>query len=254
MEETEMDGNTLFYENLPPEFVLGEDAAQQKLFREYGAVFVARGGVVPPEKVVFENEADVAEFQSRIDIGIAEIGGLELELQDAAMSGLLNAVDEAKRVGLSLLPRGPDSAGRNYDDTVELWKSRVDPALDHWRRLGRITPEIVDAIRKLSPYEQVAKVFELEENEIYFAKDLSKSIIYSVAPPGASQHLSLLAFDVAEHENHEVRLILAEHFWYQTVVSDLPHFTFLGVPESDLDGLGLRIVENEGREFRVPNI
>jgi len=111
-----------------------------------------------------------------------------------------------------------------------------------------------DLIRSLSPYEQVAKVFELEEKAIYFSKDLSKSIIYSVAPPGASQHLSLLAFDVAEYEDPVVRRILAKHFWYQTVVSDLPHFTYLGVEASKLDRLGLRVVENVGREFRVPNI
>ena len=68
MHETEMDRNTLFYKNLPPGFVPREDSAHRRLFREYGAVFVARGGVLPPEKVVFENEVDVAEFQSRMNI------------------------------------------------------------------------------------------------------------------------------------------------------------------------------------------
>ncbi len=249
-----MNRNNLFNESLPSGFVLGEDAAHRRLFREYGAVFVARGGVLAPEKVVFENEADVAAFQSRMDIRQAEIGGLQLELQSAAMDGLIRAVDEATDRGLALGPRGPDSARRNYNDTVELWKSRVDPALHHWCECGRIEAASADLIRSLPPYEQIAKVFELEEDEIFFAKDLSKSIIYSVAPPGASQHLSLLAFDVAEYEDPEVRRILAKHFWYQTVVSDLPHFTFLGVEESELDGLGLRIVENEGRQFWVPDI
>jgi len=255
MHETEMDRNTLFYQNLPPGFAAGEDLAHRRLFREYGAVFVARGGVLPPEKVVFENEVDVAEFQSRMNIRRAEIGGLQLELQSAAMEGLLRAIDEAKRRGVTLGPRGPDSARRNYNDTVELWKSRVEPALNHWSGCGRIMEATADLIRSLSPYEQVAKVFELEEKAIYFSKDLSKSIIYSVAPPGASQHLSLLAFDVADYEDPVVRRILAKHFWYQTVVSDLPHFTYLGVEASKLDRLGLRVVENEGgREFRVPNI
>ncbi len=248
-----MNLNSAFYKNLPPEFVLGDDPASQKLFREYGAVFVARGGVLAPGKVVFANEGEVAEFQSRMNITRAEIGGLELELQTTAMEALTRAIDEAKAAGLSLTARGQDSARRNYSDTVELWKSRVDPALDHWCSRGRITPETADEIRALSPYEQVARVFELEEQEIYFAKDLSKSIIYSVAPPGASQHLSLLAFDVAEFNDPEIRRILANHFWYQTVVSDLPHFTFLGVPATELNALGLRLVENAERSFWLPD-
>ena len=120
--------------------------------------------------------------------------------------------------------------------------------------MGKIPAEQADAIRSLSPYGQVPEVFALEEQGIFFAKDLSKSIIYSVAPPGASQHLSLLAFDVSEFENSKVRQILAENHRYQTVTSDLPHFTFLGVAASELEGLGLRVVEHHGRNFWVPNV
>jgi len=42
-------------------------------------------------------------------------------------------------------------------------------------------------------------------------KSLDKSIIYSVAPPGASQHLSMLALDVKEFQNAKVRETLARH-------------------------------------------
>jgi hypothetical protein len=97
-------------------------------------------------------------------------------------------------------------------------------------------------------------VLELERDRIFFAKDLSKSIIYSVAPPGASQHLAMLAFDVAEYYDAEVRSLLARHGWFQTVTSDLPHFTFLGADESDLPGLGLKRIENGDRHFWVPDI
>ncbi|HMJ08621.1 MAG TPA: hypothetical protein VK468_06430, partial [Pyrinomonadaceae bacterium] len=83
---------------------------------------------------------------------------------------------------------------------------------------------------------------------------LSKSIIYSVAPPGASQHLSMLAFDVKEFDAEDVRVTLAKHRWFQTVTSDLPHFTYLGVAESELAGLGLKRVEHAGRPFWVPDI
>lgn len=177
-----------------------------------------------------------------------------MELQSAAMSRLLEAGDEANAAGLSITPRGADSARRDYDGTVDLWHSRVEPALVHWVSKGRMHPEQADFIRSLPPHKQVPEVFKLEEDGIYFAKDLSKSIIYSVAPPGASQHLSMLAFDAAQFDNADVRRILAKHFWFQTVVSDLPHFTFLGVPEDDLPDLGLKRVVHLEREFWVPDI
>lgn len=86
------------------------------------------------------------------------------------------------------------------------------------------------------------------------SKDHSKSILYSVAPPGGSQHLSLLALDVKEHDNATVRAILAQYGWFQTVISDLPHFTYLGVEEQELSSLGLKVVALEGKYFWVPEI
>lgn len=254
MTNAHFDRDSLFFKNLPDDFVLGEDAAQTRLLYEYGAVFVARGGVTAPNRVVFENEKAVSEFQSRLNIRRTAIGGLDLELQSVAMERLLNAANEAEAAGLSITPRGPDSARRNYQDTISLWNSRVEPALAHWTEKGRMTADQAEGIRVRSPYEQVAEVFALEETGIYFAKDLSKSIIYSVAPPGASQHLSLLAFDVAEFDDANVREILSRNFWYQTVVSDLPHFTFLGVSEDDLPQLGLKRVSSGDREFWLPDI
>lgn len=245
---------SLFFSRLPGGFVFGDDAAQRRLLHEYGAVFVARGGVIAPNRVVFRDETEVAQFQSGLEIKRSDIGGFSLELQSVAMERLLAAAESAADAGLSITPRGADSARRNYQDTIELWKSRVEPALEHWTGNGRIEASRADVIRGLSPYEQVPEVFSLEEQGIFFAKDLSKSIIYSVAPPGASQHLALLAFDVAEFDNAEVRRILTMHFWYQTVVSDLPHFTFLGVSEGELPGLGLKRISNGDRDFWVPDI
>jgi hypothetical protein len=62
----------------------------------------------------------------------------------------------------------------------------------------------------------------------------------------------MLALDVAEFDNAAVREILARHHWYQTVISDLPHFTYLGVPENELPALGLRKITNANRVFWVP--
>ena len=254
MPDPHIDPETLFARNLPSDLVIGEDPAQQKLLREYGAVFVARGGATAPNRVVFRDQNDVAEFQAGLNIKGSEIRGHVLELQFVAMDALLAAKEYASEAGLSISPRGADSARRDYDGTVELWKSRVEPALTHWVGQGRMTQQKADDIRSLAPYDQVAEVFDLEEQGIYFAKDLSKSIIYSVAPPGASQHLSMLAFDVAEFDDKHVRRILADHYWYQTVVSDLPHFTFLGVPTAELPQLGLKKVEHHSREFWIPDL
>jgi protein MpaA len=73
-----------------------------------------------------------------------------------------------------------------------------------------------------------------------------------VAPPGASHHLALLAFDVKEHGQPAVRRILERHGWYQTVVRDAPHFTYLGMPKSRLESLGLTVVRDGDREYWKP--
>jgi hypothetical protein len=245
--------SSTFFKNLPDDLRYNDDAAQRRLLHEYGAVFVARH-VVCPDRIVFSDEEDVRRFQAKLDIAGSDIGGYFIELQRAAMDALLAAVSQARSCGLSITPRGPDSGRRNYADTIELWKSRVEPALVHWVDKGRMTLEQADAIRSMSPFEQVPEIFKLEADGIYFAKDLSKSIIYSVAPPGASQHLSLLAFDVAEFADADVRRILAEHLWYRTVVSDLPHFTFLGTPEAELNDLGLKCVDSAGQQFWAPDV
>jgi hypothetical protein len=109
-------------------------------------------------------------------------------------------------------------------------------------------------IKSLQPFEQVAEILKLESQGIYFSKDFSKSILYSVAAPGASQHIFMLALDVKEFADPNVREILAKNGWFQTVQSDLPHFTFLGAAESELSSKGLKPVIVSGQKFWVPNL
>ncbi len=251
MTETKKTG---FSANLPAGFKQPTDDVGKKLLKEYGAVFVAKGSAVAPQTVVFKDESEVSAFQSGLQRSTENIGGFSLELQTAAMNDLKKAIDEAKKDGLTISPRGADSARRTYNETVGLWASRVDPALKYWAGKGKITQAEADRIKGLSPFEQVSEVLKLEEKGLFFAKDLSKSIIYSVAPPGTSQHLAMLALDVKEFEDPKVREILARHNWYQTVVSDLPHFTYLGVAENELEGLGLKKISDGGRTFYIPNI
>jgi hypothetical protein len=97
-------------------------------------------------------------------------------------------------------------------------------------------------------------VLELESCGCFFSKDFSKSILQSVAAPGASQHLALLAFDAVEFTDARVRSILAGRGWFRTVRNDLPHFTYLGVAESELPGLGLRPASVDEQVFWVPDL
>ena len=236
------------------EFYDAANAVEKRILEEYGAIFAARGGAIAPDKIIFRNDREVSAFQKRVSIAKENIGGFDLELQTAAMKDLMKSIAIAAKYDLTITPRGADSARRNYAQTVELWASRVEPALEHWTREGKLSEAKADKIRSLSAFEQVPIVLELEEKGIFFSKDLQKSIVYSVAPPGTSQHLAMLAFDVAEFKNESVREILAEYKWFQTVVSDLPHFTYLGVGENELPKFGLKKVENCGQNFWVPNV
>lgn len=246
-------GRREFNANLPEGFSPPVNSVETTLLREYGAMFVARG-VGLPTKIVFKDEADVSSFQLGLKTASETINGITVELQAAAMEDLRKAIAEAKSEGLSITPRDVDAARRSYDETVGLWNSRVEPALKHWVANGRLTQQDADRISAMTPFEQVPEVLKLEEKGIYFAKDLSKSIIYSVAPPGTSQHLSMLAFDVKEYDDKRVRSILAKYHWFQTVVSDLPHFTYLGVAEDELPRLGLKKVTSGERTFWIPDV
>ncbi len=243
-----------FEGNLPGGFQMPGEAVGKKILKEYGALFVAKGDAVPPQTTIFKNEEEVSAYQTSLSKSSEKIGGIKIELQTAAMNALLSAVGEAKQNNLTITPRGADAARRTYSGTVELWASRVNPGLTHWVGKGRLTQAEADRIKSLAPFEQVSEIFKLEEQGMFFAKDLSKSIMYSVAPPGASQHLSMLALDISEFENPKVREILARHGWFQTVVSDLPHFTYLGVAENELTKLGLKKTPDGGRNFWTPAI
>ena len=231
------------------------DPVARRILEDYGAVFVAGKKVTPPPVWVFTNEEQVTKFQDDAGFEAEVIGYDEVELQPEALKQLNKARQEAQKEGLDITPRdGAEAARRNYDDSVRLWNSRFEPALDYWLEQGRLTQDQVTRLRSLPLSQQVAEVLELEKNGIYFSKDLSKSILYSIAAPGTSQHIAMLAFDVNEFRNPRVREIMAKHGWFQTVLSDLPHFTFLGLKEKDLPKHGLRSVVINGQVFWIPNV
>src|SRR5215204_2950910 len=173
------------------------DPVSRRILEEYGAIFVANKRVTPPPVCIFTNEAQVTKFQDDAGFETELIGFDEVELQPEALKSLNKARKEAQKEGLDITPRdGAEAARRNYEDSVRLWNSRFDPALDYWLSQGRLTEEQVTRMRSLPLRQQVSEVLELEKTGIYFSKDLSKSILYSIAAPGTSQHIAMLAFDV----------------------------------------------------------
>jgi hypothetical protein len=232
-----------------------EDSVARRVLHDYGAMFLGSKDTLPPPICVFTSEEAVAQFQRAAGRAAARIGDEMIELQPAAMMALLKARAAARAEGLDISPRdGAEGARRNYDDTVRLWNSRFLPALDHWQALGRLSSDETDRLRGLPVTQQVAEVLELEKDGIFFSKDLSKSVLYSIAAPGTSQHIAMVAFDVNEFSDARVRELLADHGWFQTVLSDLPHFTFLGLREDELPSRGLKPVEVAGQKFWIPDV
>jgi hypothetical protein len=231
------------------------DPVARRLLAEYGAMFLAETDVLVPPVCVFRSAAEVEEFQLRSRPRATVIGDTVVELQPAALLALEQARGAALAAGLDITPRGgAEAARRSYEDTLRLWTSRVEPALAHWLAHECLPAEEAERVRALAPDEQIAAVLTLEARGLFCSKDFAKSILYSVAAPGASQHLALLALDVTEFTNAEVRAMLARHGWFQTVQSDLPHFTFLGVHEKELPGLGLRRLVADGQTFWLPAV
>jgi len=230
------------------------DMLTRRVLEEYGAMFVAEG-VRLPAACVFETEEAVERFQREAGWRAEMLDGSAVELQPAAMAALMSAREEAAYAGLRVTPRGGSEAGRrSFADSLRLWRSRCDPALDHWCEQGRLEGHEAERLRGLPLREQASAVLELERGGIFFSKDFKKSILQSVAAPGASQHLAMLAFDVAEFNDPRAQRLLAHHGWFQTVLSDLPHFTYLGLKERELPARGLRRVETAGQTFWVPDM
>jgi hypothetical protein len=232
-----------------------DDRVARRVLHDYGAMFVGSKEILPPPVCVFTSEQEVSEFQKATGRAATTIGDGVIELQPAAMTALLKARATARAEGLDISPRdGAEAARRNYADTVRLWNSRFLPALDHWQELGRLSPEQTEKLQALPVAAQVSEVLKLEKEGIFFSKDFSKSVLYSIAAPGTSQHIAMLAFDANEFLDKRVREILALHGWFQTVLSDLPHFTFLGLSEEELPGRGLKRVGVQGQKFWIPDV
>ena len=247
---------SLFERNLPAEIYLFDENGEvsKRILKDYGAIFVAQNNVAAPPKIIFKNEEECLAWQRQVPTKRENFGGIEIELQTAAMNDLMAARNEMRGKSLNITARGTWAARRSYKDTEKIWSTRITPGLIFWTRRGKLSSTEAARIRALTPAEQIAEILRLESKGMFFSKNFSKSVLYSATPPGASQHLSMLAVDINENGNSDVRQILAKHGWFQTVASDVPHFTYLGVSEDKLPALGLKKVVIDNRIYWIPKL
>ena len=250
------DDASVFEKTIPLKIALAGrlDAVTARILKDYGAMFVARGGVEFPAAIVFADAEECAAWQRTIPAKEEIFGGVKLALQPAAMDALLAARDELRARRLDISARGTWGGRRDYADTRKIWLTRLAPGLRFWTRRGKLSAGEAARIGSLAPTAQIGEVLRLEAKRLFFSKDFAKSVLYSATPPGASQHISMLAVDIVENENANVRQILAKHGWFQTVMSDAPHFTYLGAGEDELPALGLKKIRQNGRVFWIPDL
>lgn len=226
----------------------------RRVLESYGSMFSASDSVMLPSVCIHDGDGPVSRFQKRLSVERVEMSS-PISLQKTAAESLRAAVDEAGLRQMKISPLDGSIAGaRTYGDTMMLWNSRIFPALNYWTKRGRLTQADLDGFVRLEPPIRVERVLEWEERGIFFSTDRSRSVLTSTAPPGASQHLALIALDIVEYGNPEVKAILNRHGWYQTIIDDPPHFTFLGHAEPELPSRGLKQVYKGGHAFWVPNL
>lgn len=205
-----------------------QEATKYRILKEYGALWLNQNPKIKlPSKVYFSSEAETQSFHHELNLANF---GQNCILQHEAVQALKKAQIKAKQKGLNISPRGKsDGCIRSFNLTQKLWLSRVEPNLKYYVQNGKLSPAEANLIKQAKSWSQVDLVLKLEQQKrLLFDKYRQTSILNSVAAPGTSQHLSGLAFDLAEFENPQARQIMNEFGWFQTVQNDLPHFTYLG--------------------------
>lgn len=171
------------------------------LLRQYGAIFVTPDPLITlPPVVYFPSEQQTKAFQNSLNLG--RVNGTNCYLQKSAVDALNRARSQA-RIGFKSGNPGADCL-RTFSTHSRFW-------------------------RKYTNSGTLARVRRGEET----------AILSVVAPPGSSQHLWGLAVDLRV-ANYRQREILNSNGWFQTVVNDVPHWTYLGASKSSLLQLGFK--------------
>ena len=192
-----------------------DDTFEYTLLRSYGTVFINQeSGINLPQKVILDNELETKSFQKTMSIALVD-GTQECYLQKTAAA----ALNKAK--SLENIPLKSGYAGdclRNFATNLRFWN-------------------------KYANSETLARVKAGKETKI----------LGLVAPPGTSQHLWGLAIDL-QVSTLAQRQALNANGWFQTVVSDLPHWTYLSQSEDDLPKFGLQQKTIQGIKYWVTPI
>lgn len=206
----------------------------RKVLEEYTSHLIARGIVLP--SVCMLNETQSTNFKSSLkssDVASVRLAGMRFEFQRKAAIDLQKVIDRLATLKISQLnfarehsDRRPpitlavggrtqkinrDWAIRDYQTVAENWE--FDPAPGAIRTL---------IIEELNQGESM--------NPLYKGRNGNKPRMRSVAIPGASQHMLLVAFDLnnATCKNQAVVKLLSDHGWWRTIRDDNCHFTYLG--------------------------
>lgn len=172
------------------------------LLRSYGAVFVnPSNDVKVPSKVLLSTEEETNEFQTQLKLEKV-VGTNDCYLQKAAAEAL-NKARTQQNIPLKS-GYGKSDCTRNFATNLRFWQKYANNKTLEQVKQGKET-----------------------------------AILGVVAPPGASQHLWGLAIDLGV-SNPKQRQILNQNGWFQTVVKDVPHWTYLGIPAEDLPKFGFK--------------
>ncbi|WP_392534714.1 D-alanyl-D-alanine carboxypeptidase family protein [Nostoc sp. C117] len=172
------------------------------LLRSYGAVFVNPDIAIKlPQKDIFANEQEAQEFQTTLTMGRVD------ETKDCYLQkSAADALNKARSLQKIPLKSGYGSGDctRTFNTNLLFW-------------------------HKYANNDVLAKVQQGKETKI----------LGLVAPPGTSQHLWGLAIDL-RISNQQQRKALNENGWFQTVENDVPHWTYIGLPEDKLSLFGFK--------------
>lgn len=177
------------------------DSYEYILLRAYGTIFINQNPEIKlPSKVILDNEQETEDFQQNLQLTLIA-GTEECYLQKAAA----DAFNKARSIiDIPLRSGYSGDCMRSYATTLRFWQKYTNS----------------------STLEQVKQGKET-------------NILSLVAPPGTSQHLWGLALDLGV-SNPVQRQVLNENGWFQTVVKDTPHWTYLGWDEESLLKFGLQ--------------
>ncbi|AFY50275.1 D-alanyl-D-alanine carboxypeptidase [Nostoc sp. PCC 7524] len=186
------------------------------LLRAYGAAFVNHNLAVQlPVKVLFNNEEETQAFQENLTM--VKVNGTNDCYLQAAAAAALNQARSQQNIPLKS-GYGSGDCTRSFATNLRFWNQYANQNTLDKVRAGKET-----------------------------------AILSVVAPPGTSQHLWGLAIDLRVSQPKQ-RQALYENGWFQTVVNDIPHWTYLGLTEDDLLALGLKKQVEKGISYWVTPI